>query len=326
VADSGALTEPFELKYAYKRSLGPVLQQFFEALRRRRVLGARTASGRVLMPPSEYDPDTGEAVSELVPLPETGVVTSWSWVDAPAPGEGLERPFAWALVRLDGADTAMLHALDAGSAERVHTGMAVRIRWADAPVGGIRDIACFVPADDPIEAPAPLPDPAALEPLTRIVTPTHLSYTVQADPVRTECLLALAERRLLARRCHQCGEVYVPARATCPTCAVICEGEDIDLPDTGVVTTFCVINIPFQGQLLTPPYACAHILLDGASVPLFQIIGGCDAADLSKIRAGMRVKAVWAADDALTPTWESLRWFELTGEPDAPAADWERYV
>jgi len=324
VPDSRVLTEPFELSYVYKRSLGPVLQQFFEALRERRVLGARTASGRVLMPPSEYDPDTGEAIEALVPLPETGVVTSWSWVAEPADGEGLERPFAWALIRLDGADTAMLHALDAGSPEAVSTGMAVRIRWADAPSGGIRDIACFVPADAPADAPVEPPaDAPDREPLKFILHPTRISYTIQADPVRSQFLLGLADKRLMACRCHLCEKVYVPARATCPTCGVICEGEDIDLPDTGVVTTFCVISIPFQGQVLKPPYACAHILLDGADVPLFQIVGGCDAAD---IRAGMRVRGVWAPDAELTPTWESLRWFEPTGEPDAPAADWEQYV
>jgi len=316
-----ALTEPFELTYAYKRSLGPILQRFFEGLRERRVFAARTRSGRVLMPPSEYDPETGEAIDDLVEVSASGVVTSWSWVENPARGEGLERPFAWALVKLDGTDTAMLHALDASSAEAVSTGMRVSIRWSETPIGGINDIACFVPEADAVEQPAPAD--VSTEPLTVLKLPTYLAYTVTADPLRDTFLRGLAERRLLGRRCHVCEKLYVPARPTCPTCAVVCTGEDVDLPDVGVVTTFCVINIPFPGQVLTPPYACAHILLDGADVPLFQIVGGCDA---STIRAGMRVRAIWAEDADLTPTWESLRWFEPTGEPDAPSENWEAYV
>ena len=54
----------------------------------------------------------------------------------------------WALIRLDGADTAMLHAVDAGSAAAMATGMRVRARWAASPAGHIRDIACFEPCND----------------------------------------------------------------------------------------------------------------------------------------------------------------------------------
>ena len=57
----------------------------------------------------------------------------------------LGHPFAWALVRLDGADTSMLHALDAGDPERMATGMRVRVRWRPERVGEIQDIACFEP-------------------------------------------------------------------------------------------------------------------------------------------------------------------------------------
>ena len=57
-------------------------------------------------------------------------------------GNPFDRPFAWALVKLDGADTAMLHAVDA-TADAMSTGMRVRIRWADETVGFINDIACF---------------------------------------------------------------------------------------------------------------------------------------------------------------------------------------
>jgi uncharacterized OB-fold protein len=49
-------------------------------------------------------------------------------------------------VQLDGADTGLLHALDAPR-EAIRTGMRVRIRWADETVGFINDIACFEVAE-----------------------------------------------------------------------------------------------------------------------------------------------------------------------------------
>ena len=69
------------------------------------------------------------------------------WNATPRLGQPFDRPFAWALVQLDGADTSILHALDA-PAEAISTGMRVRIRWADETTGFINDIACFEALND----------------------------------------------------------------------------------------------------------------------------------------------------------------------------------
>jgi uncharacterized OB-fold protein len=66
-------------------------------------------------------------------------------VTKPRPNHPLQHPFAWALVRLDGADTAMLHAVDAESESAMKTAMRVRVRWPALREGGIRDIECFEP-------------------------------------------------------------------------------------------------------------------------------------------------------------------------------------
>lgn len=141
------LSAPHVLEYPYTRSTGPVIGAFLTGLRERRVLGIRAGDGRVLVPPQEYDPTTGETLDELVEVDSAGVVVTWSWNPRPRDGQPLDRPFAWALVRLDGADTAILHALDAPR-EAVHSGMRVRVRWSDEPRGDIHDIACFEPAGE----------------------------------------------------------------------------------------------------------------------------------------------------------------------------------
>jgi len=135
----------YTLELPYRRSVGPVVGAFLTGLRDRHVVGSRTAAGRVIVPPLEYDPDTGDAVDDLVEVGSSGTVTSWAWIDEPMRKHPLDRPFAWVLVQLDGADTSLVHALDVADAEAVSTGMRVQIRWADERRGHITDIACFEP-------------------------------------------------------------------------------------------------------------------------------------------------------------------------------------
>jgi hypothetical protein len=143
-----AFTAQHVVAYDYRRSVGPVLGRFFTELRDRRLVGNRTAAGRVLCPPMEHDPETGAATTpDFVPVGPGGVVTTWAWVSTPRAKHPLDRPFAWALVRLDGADTALLHAVDAGSASRMRTGMRVLPRWRAQTRGEISDIECFAPEE-----------------------------------------------------------------------------------------------------------------------------------------------------------------------------------
>lgn len=139
---------PHVVAYDYRRSVGPVLGRFFTELRDRRIVANRTATGRVLCPPMEHDPETGAGTSdEFLEVGPAGVVTTWSWVPSPRAKHPLSRPFAWALIRLDGADTALLHAVDAGSESRLRTGMRVRPRWRTETCGEIADIECFEPEE-----------------------------------------------------------------------------------------------------------------------------------------------------------------------------------
>jgi len=151
MADSEILRAPHVLEYPYVRSVGPVIGAFLTALRAGRILGARSqavdGTPTVVVPPTEYDPITGRDVGDLVEVGPGGVVTTWSWASSPRRDQPLDRPFAWALVRLDGADTGMLHVVDAGSPDAMASGMRVAPRWR-APedrCGAMSDIECFVP-------------------------------------------------------------------------------------------------------------------------------------------------------------------------------------
>jgi uncharacterized OB-fold protein len=144
-AQGDILAASFTLEFPYTRSVGPVVGRFLTGLANGRVEGIRMRDGRVLVPPQEYDPVTSDALDEFVPVGNSGTVTTFAWVHEPREKHPLARPFAWALVRLDGADIPMLHAVDAGDESRMSTGMRVRIRWRAERVGHIRDIECFEP-------------------------------------------------------------------------------------------------------------------------------------------------------------------------------------
>src|SRR5262245_61251810 len=76
------LSSDYVLEYAYTRSVGEVIGRFLAGLRDGHVHGVRTASGRVLVPPTEYDPSTGErcSVNDFVEVGTCGTVKTWAWL------------------------------------------------------------------------------------------------------------------------------------------------------------------------------------------------------------------------------------------------------
>jgi uncharacterized protein len=330
-----------EITFDYTRSLGPVLGQFMTGLRDQRILGARAADGRVHAPPFEYDPVTASPPGELLEVGPAGTVVSWTWLPEPLDGQPLSRPFGWALIRLDGADTAMLHAVDPGPAGSagMRTGMRVWPRWAPDRVGSIRDITCFAP-DAPAPAaadavPVAVPDDTAPEgaapegtapegtaPVTMTITPVRLRYLHTASPAESAYLRGLAEGRLLGQRCPACGQVYIPSRGTCPADGVPTVTE-VELPDTGTITTFSVVNVGYPGQQVTPPYVAAAVLLDGADIAFQHLILGCDPAD---VHMGMRVRAVWRPRAEWAQHADTISHFTASGEPDAPYESYARHL
>jgi uncharacterized OB-fold protein len=318
---SQVLRAPLEIQFAYTRSTGPTLGRFLAGLAGRRILGARGADGRVYAPPFEYDPVTFAPPAELVEVGPEGTVLTWTWMRQPLAGQPLDRPFGWALIRLDGADTGLLHAVDAGSATAMRTGMRVRARWAAEPAGGIRDIACFEPCDGPGPGPAAAAT-GTPEPVSMITTPIELSYEHTASAGESAFLRGLAEGRLLGQRCPACGKVYLPPRAACPADGVPTATE-VQVADTGTVTTFCVVSVPFRGQRVAPPYVAAAVLLDGADIAIQHLILGCEP---SAVRMGMRVSAVWKPREEWGLTLENIDHFQPTGEPDAPYESYARHL
>ena len=137
------LRAPFELAYNYKRSSGPVMSKFFEALGQQKILGTKSTAGKVFSPAAEFDPETNEPLKEMVEVGPGGVVESFSWIENPQHHHLIKEPFAFALIKLDGADTSMLHMVTDCKESDLSIGTRVQATWSETHEQRITDIKFF---------------------------------------------------------------------------------------------------------------------------------------------------------------------------------------
>ena len=327
------LRAPHLVRFAYQRSVGGATGRFLADLARRELWGSRTADGRVVVPPMDHDPDSGEPAREFVRVGDRGTVRSWTWVASPGPSHPLPRPFAFALIRLDRADTDLLHVVDVGAEYDLSPGLRVRAAWRKQRTGSITDIEAFRPDAAPTDArprapeprepgPSPTPSPAAVPPPAAVPAPTpvppaaepavpplifdlQLHYRYEPGRVLSSFLRELGRGRVAGGRCPRCAAVYVPPRPRCPACGA---GPMAPAPvaDRGVVVSYAVARVPPYGSAVQVPFAWAWIRLDGSDVPFPHLLGDLP---LDEIRVGLRVRAVWVPPAELAPTWASILHF-----------------
>ena len=163
---------------------------------------------------------------------------------------------------------------------------------------------------------------AAAGPVTTLATPIRVEYAYTAGLAQSRFLTGISAGKILGMRCPKCNKVYVPARGSCPTDGVATT-EEVELSHSGTVTTYCVVNVPFQGQSIEIPYICAQILLDVANLAFMGLIQEIPA---DQIRMGMRVEAVWVEPAERGPTMASIKYFRPNGEPDAPYESYQEYL
>jgi uncharacterized protein len=155
------------------------------------------------------------------------------------------------------------------------------------------------------------------EPVAMITSPVRLEYQYTPGIAMSRFLRNIEQGHIVGQRCPRCSKVYVPPRSgACPRCGVPIE-EEVPVSDTGTVTTFCIVNVPFAGSIPIP-YVAALILLDGADIPISYLLQEVEA---DQVRMGMRVKAVWVDDAERRPHMESIKYFKPADEPDVPVEE-----
>ena len=154
------------------------------------------------------------------------------------------------------------------------------------------------------------------DPVKYVETTVRLPYHYVAGDERARYMQALKDRKILGSRCSKTGKVYIPPLVNAPESFAPCD-ELVELSHRGVVTTFCIVNIPVIGRNIEIPYVAASVALDGADISIFALIQECRPEDA---RMGMRVEAVWKPDGERHGDHEDIQYFRPTGEPDAPLA------
>jgi uncharacterized OB-fold protein len=275
------------LGIAYKLTPGLATGRSLAELAERRIVGARCAvCDRTLVPASDTCPRcVGE--TELVEMPQTGVVTAFT-----ARGDELI-----GLIRLDGASADLVHRLVETTLEQLEPGRRVEAVWADTPVQSILAISGFRPAEGGGEPTAPRKLETETEPVVEVEYRLDLAYRHAYGAYYGRLFDELKEtRRIVGARCPSCHAVLVPPRAVCEVCFVRTEQFE-DVADTGVLRAFSVIHLAFEGQVREPPYVYAEITLDGAATRLIHVVGGIDVEQAHEtLRPGMRVRAAWNPD------------------------------
>jgi len=307
------LRQEFELGYTYTRSTGPVVGEFLGKLREHKLVGIRGDDGTVYVPPMEYDPVTASELSEFVEVADCGEVVSWCWVKEPRSSHPFQHPFAWAMIKLDGADVPMVHAVDAGSEENMSTGMRVAVRWAEEARGHISDIHGFVPEALRQETVKPAQD-AAAEPITAMDAPSYLRYNFTAGEATTRFLEGVKEGKLRGQRCPSCNNVYVPPRGSCAACGVATH-EEVEVADKATVESFTIVWIPIPNNPIKPPYVIANLIPDGANISFIHLMSECVNEE---VHIGQRVQAVWKDPEEWSYAMDNIRYFKPTNEPDVP--------
>ncbi len=163
-----------------------------------------------------------------------------------------------------------------------------------------------------------------------------LAYREPLTPNLERFADGLLAGTLIGQKCPACGRVYVPGKGYCPLDVVeMGAGDELEVSDVGTVTGFTIVTpVRYYGQEETEPFVYASVLLDGAD----NALGGQDITGIphDEMRAGLRVRAVWlppaerSVDELSARGWGGVAGvissFEATGEPDAPAEQFQEHI
>jgi hypothetical protein len=140
------LRQRMVMEFPYKHSTGDTIGRFLAGLKeQKKIWGQRVAGQGVVVPPLGYSEVDASPAGDWVEVQPIGIVTAVAKVREPMENlHPFTTPFAFVLVRLDGADTALAHVVR-DDLDALRVGSRVEAVWADDEhrCGSVRDIAYF---------------------------------------------------------------------------------------------------------------------------------------------------------------------------------------
>ncbi len=136
------------IKVPYTWAAGEVGTRYLETLRdQRKFMGTRCPRCEIVYhPPRRNCPDCFEECEDWVELGSQGELQSYTVVRRHHPQlSPLPLPFAYGIIKLDGADTGFLHILSDFQEGELAVGSRVEAVFAEEREGNIRDVLFFRP-------------------------------------------------------------------------------------------------------------------------------------------------------------------------------------
>ncbi len=126
---------------------GETAERFFLALRDdKKIMGTGCpVCEKVFVPPRKACPLCFHENMAWVEVSSAGVLESFTIVKRQLASLPRKAPVVFGLIKLDGADTSILHYIEYSGHEDIKIGMRVAAEFNDERCGSIQDIACFRP-------------------------------------------------------------------------------------------------------------------------------------------------------------------------------------
>ena len=139
---------PGKICVPYSWTVGSTLSKWYVQLRDDGEIWANVCPecGKVYVPPKIKCIDCYKDMNEWVKLPGTGTIDTFTVVNYAEPGLHPKKPpFVYAIIKMDGADTGLVHLIDGIDPDKVKVGMTVKAVMAKERDGHITDIKHFKP-------------------------------------------------------------------------------------------------------------------------------------------------------------------------------------
>ena len=133
------------IKVPYKHTGGAYVERFITEIgKSNKILGVKCPKcNKVHVPPKMICHECFEKMDEWVEVQNQGIIKGFTVVTHSTPIMPLEPPFAYGIIKLDGADTDFVHIIKESDPEKLRIGMKVKAVFKENPRKRILDIEYF---------------------------------------------------------------------------------------------------------------------------------------------------------------------------------------
>ncbi|MCX5999916.1 MAG: Zn-ribbon domain-containing OB-fold protein [Chloroflexi bacterium] len=143
----GLLIHQGVIRVPYTWAAGETASRFYAGLKERKIYGVRCYKcGIILVPPKKVCHRCFGELKEWVNVSDSGTLQTFTIVRYSEPEiHPMKAPFAYGIIKLDGADTGMVHLIGEADLSELAEGMRMRAVFKEKPEGNYLDIKYFKP-------------------------------------------------------------------------------------------------------------------------------------------------------------------------------------